>query len=97
MDVGHVNLGRPWLYDKDVTIYSRSNICQFEHEGKKIKLLPREPKVEPPEPKPAAAKKSNSVSLITIRAFSQDMEKGAPFVILGNQEIYQRIEHFDPS
>ena len=23
MDVGHVILGRPWLYDKDVTIYGR--------------------------------------------------------------------------
>jgi len=41
MDVGHVILGRLRLYDNDVTIYSRSNMCQFEHEGKKIKLLPR--------------------------------------------------------
>ena len=30
MNVGHVILGRPWLYDKDVTMYGRSNMCQFE-------------------------------------------------------------------
>jgi len=40
MNVGQVILGRPWLFDKNVTIYVRSNMCQFEHEGKQIKLLP---------------------------------------------------------
>ena len=70
MNVDHVILGRPWLYDKDVTIYGRSNVCQFEHEGKKIKLLPREPKAEQSEPKPAAAKKPNNINLITAKAFS---------------------------
>jgi len=44
MDVGQVILGRPWLFDKTVTIYSRSNMCQFEHEGKRIKLLFLRPK-----------------------------------------------------
>jgi len=87
MDVDHVILGRPWLYDEDVTIYGRSNMCQFEHEGKKIKLLPREPKAEPFEPKPTTVKKTNSISLITGKSFSQDVEKGAPFVILATKEI----------
>ena len=67
MDVGHVILGRSWLYDKDVTIYGRSNMCQFEHEGKKIKLLPREPKDESSKPKPTTVKKTNSISLITAK------------------------------
>ena len=31
MNVGHVILGLPWLYDKDVTIYGWLNMCQFEH------------------------------------------------------------------
>ena len=57
MDVGHVIPGRAWLYDKDVTIYSRSNMCQFEHERRKIMLLSREPKAEPSEPNPTAVKK----------------------------------------
>jgi len=87
MDVGHVILGRPWLYDKNITIYGRSNMCQFDHEGKKIKLLPREPKVEPSKPKPTTVKKTNSITLITVKVFSQDVEKGAPFVILVTKQI----------
>jgi len=96
MDVGHVILGRPWLYDKDVTIYGRSNMCQFEHEGKKIKLLPREPKVEPSEPKPTIVKKTNSISLITAKAFSQDV-KGAPFVLLATKKITKESNTVIPS
>jgi len=38
MNVGQIILGRPWLYDNDVAIHGRSNMCRFEHEGKKIKL-----------------------------------------------------------
>jgi len=66
MDVGHVILERPWLYDKDVTLYGWSNMCQFKHEGKKVKLLPREPKVEPSKPNPTTVKNTNSISLITV-------------------------------
>jgi hypothetical protein len=40
MDVGHIILGRPWLYDLDVTIYGRTNSCSFIFKGKKIKLNP---------------------------------------------------------
>ena len=40
--MGQVILGRPWLFDKNVTIYNRSNMCQYEHESKQIKLLPLE-------------------------------------------------------
>ena len=29
MDVGHIILGRPWLYDRDVTIYERPNSYSF--------------------------------------------------------------------
>lgn len=45
MDVGHIILGRPWLFDLDVTIYGRSNSCSFVFTGKKIhlNLLPPKP------------------------------------------------------
>ena len=33
MDVGHIILGQPWIYDLDVTLYSRSNPCSFMHNG----------------------------------------------------------------
>jgi len=85
MNVGHVILGRPLLYDKDVTIYDQSNMCQFQHERKKIKLLPHKPKAKPFELKPAAAKKLNNIKLITAKTFSQDLKKEAPFVILATK------------
>jgi len=49
MNVGQVILGRPWLFEKNVTIYSRSNMCQFEHGGKQIKLLLLRPKTGQPK------------------------------------------------
>ncbi|XP_022880942.1 uncharacterized protein LOC111398247 [Olea europaea var. sylvestris] len=44
MDVGHIILGRPWLFDLDVTIYGRSNSCSFVFNGKKIYFNPLPPK-----------------------------------------------------
>ena len=71
-------------------------MCQFEHEGKKIKLLPREPKAEPSEAKPAALKKTNNISLITAKPNRQDMEQRA-LRDPRNQESYQGNQHSDPS
>jgi len=31
IDVGQIILEQPWLYDNDVTIHDRSNICRFKH------------------------------------------------------------------
>jgi len=47
MNVGQVILGRLWLFHKN--IYGRSNMCQFEHEGKQIKLVPLRFKTEQPK------------------------------------------------
>ena len=47
MDVGSIILGRPWLFDADVTIYGRSNTCVFLHEGKRYRIQPTEPKNQP--------------------------------------------------
>ena len=44
MNVGHIILGRPWLFDLDVTIYGRTNQCLFVHNGKKVKIMPNQPK-----------------------------------------------------
>ncbi|XP_058106908.1 uncharacterized protein LOC131250640 [Magnolia sinica] len=44
MDVCHIILGRLWLYDRDVMIFGRSNVCTFTHKGKKIKINPLPPK-----------------------------------------------------
>ncbi|KAK8916151.1 hypothetical protein KSP39_PZI023352 [Platanthera zijinensis] len=44
MDVAHVLLGRPWLFDRDVTCFGRSNTCVFYDKGRKITLTPTQPR-----------------------------------------------------
>lgn len=43
MDVAHVLLGRPWLYDKNATNFGKDNTYVFTHNGKRIKLAPARP------------------------------------------------------
>ena len=40
MGVSSIILGRPWLFDHDVTIFGRSNSCAFNFNGKKIIIHP---------------------------------------------------------
>ena len=40
MDVAHVLLGRPWLYDLNVTNFGKDNIYSFKCKGKNIILRP---------------------------------------------------------
>ena len=40
MEVGHLLLGRPWIYDRDATHCGRSNRYQFKFNGKKFSLIP---------------------------------------------------------
>ena len=44
IDIAHILLGRPWLYDLDVTGLGRSNIYKFKFKGNKIVLKPVKPK-----------------------------------------------------
>ena len=45
MDVAHVLLGRPWLYDLNVTNFGKDNIYSFKYKGKNIILRLAKPKV----------------------------------------------------
>ena len=36
MNVDHVILGRPWLFDLDVTLWRRSNTCTFTMRDKRL-------------------------------------------------------------
>ena len=45
MDVAHVLLGRPWLYDLNVNNFGKDNIYYFKYKGKNIILRPAKPKV----------------------------------------------------
>ena len=40
MDIGSIILCRPWLYDNDVSIQGRTNVCSFRFKNKKIILKP---------------------------------------------------------
>ena len=44
MDVAHVLLGCPWLYDINVTNLGKDNIYSFKYKGKNIILRPAKPK-----------------------------------------------------
>ena len=44
MDVAHVLLGRPWLYDLNVTNFGKDNIYSFKYKGKNIILRLAKPK-----------------------------------------------------
>ncbi|KAI9175167.1 hypothetical protein LWI28_028441 [Acer negundo] len=44
MEVAHILLGRPWLYDLDVKSFGRANTHMFTHQGKTITLQPAKPK-----------------------------------------------------
>ena len=44
MDVAHVLLGCPWLYDLNVTNFGKYNIYSFKYKGKNIILRPAKPK-----------------------------------------------------
>jgi len=85
MDVGQIILGRPWLYDNDVTIHGRSNMCRFEHEGKKIKLTPYRFIAE--KSKLNAPKKLKGVNLISAPKFEQELKNGVPFMMLATRKV----------
>ena len=44
MDVSHVLLGCPWLYNLNVTNFGKDNIYSFKYKGKNIILRPAKPK-----------------------------------------------------
>ncbi|PKA45837.1 hypothetical protein AXF42_Ash021358 [Apostasia shenzhenica] len=43
MNIAHVLLGRPWLYDRYMIHYGRLNTYVFTFKGKKVKLNPAKP------------------------------------------------------
>ena len=46
MDVAHVLLGRPWLYDLNVTIFGKDNIYSFKYKDKYKNIILRPAKLK---------------------------------------------------
>jgi len=61
MDVCHVILGRPWLFDMDVTLCGKSNIWTFNREGQQIKLISSQPKFKQDKKKSVDTRKEKKL------------------------------------
>ena len=67
MDVGSIILGRPWLFDLDVTLFGRSNSCTFVYKVQKIRINPIEPKPKAPFKKSKISEKPKSLHLVSAK------------------------------
>ena len=99
MDVGHIILGRPWLNDRDVTIYGRPNSCSFVHEGKKIKFAPlwlTQPTLETKQTEASSNKKT--LTLISLKLIDKEIAKGFTIIALIAREFNDdSLEQISPA
>jgi len=86
MNVAQIILERPWVFDDNVHIYDRLNMYLFEHEGKKVKLFPSQPKNNVAEKKSVAAKQTK-ISLISAKGIDREMTKKKLIIILTVREV----------
>ena len=85
MDVGHIILGRPWLYDLDVTFHGRFNSCSFLFEGKKIVLNPLKPKPIDMSKK-TEAPKVKGLNIISPKSFERvAIQESIVFVLVARE------------
>jgi len=89
MNVGHIILGRPWLFDLDVTIYECTNQCSFVHNSKKVKLMSNRPK--PPTREKTIDKGKGKVDILTPGKKS-DKGKGKMVMnLISHDQIEKRL------
>ena len=77
MDVGSIILGRPWLYDLDVTLYERSNSSTFIYKGQKIMINPIEPKPKTPVKLNKVPSKVKSLHLVSAKTMEHEVQKNS--------------------
>ena len=80
---------RQWCYH-----HGRSNMCWFEHEGKKIRLTPYWPIAK--KLKPNTLEKLKRVNLISATEFDQELKNGTPFMILAAREVVKTSDSTIP-
>ena len=59
----HIILGRPWLFDLDMTIYGRTNQYSFVYNDKRVKIMLNQPK--PPTREKGVDKSKDKVDVLT--------------------------------
>ena len=85
MDVGHITLDRPWLYDLDITLHGRSNSCSIVFEGKKIVLNPLKPKPIDMSKK-TKVPKAKGLNIISLKAFERvAVQESIVFVLVARE------------
>jgi len=82
MDVKHIILGRPWLYNQDITIYGRSNSCLFIHDAKKVNIAPLRPARSPETRQTDASSNKKALTLISLMIIDEEIVKGSMIVVL---------------
>lgn len=93
MEAGNIILGRPLLYDLDVTTCRQSNICAFIHEGKRIKLNPLPPKDTNETKKGiddsvgSQAKEPKALHLLGAKAIQKEAKKEAMIYTVVTREV----------
>ena len=95
MDVGHIILGRPWIYALDVTLHRRSNSCSFVFEGKKIVLNPLKPKPINISKK-TEAPKAKGLNIISPKAFERVAVQESIVFILVPRELLEETREEQP-
>ena len=75
MDVGSIILGRPWLYDRDMTLYEKSNSYNFYFEGRKIRINPIKSQTRTTSQKLKAPEKNKSLHLVGAKKFELNVKK----------------------
>ena len=88
MDVGSIILGRPWLFDADVTIYGKSNTCVFLHEGKRFHIQPTEPKSHTTSDQKTVADKS--IHILSAKGFENETKDPSQvFALVAKEQLTQ--------
>ena len=77
MGVSSIILGRPWLFDHDVTLYGKSNSCSFIHQGKKITVYPTPPKDPTKRGSSSLKEKKPALNLINEKEVEQEIKEGS--------------------
>ena len=82
MGVGSILLGRPWLFDRDVAQYGRTNRCVFYYEGSKQVwqpfVPPKQRLVVRPQNPALTSLPNQLLGVVSARQFLKGMDSEAP-------------------
>ncbi|XP_057969416.1 uncharacterized protein LOC131158565 [Malania oleifera] len=101
MDIAYILLGRPWLYDLDVSHNGRTNTYIFGCNGKKIVLSPLEPKKEKQDKENKSLKRKEKVGtslhILSKKQFEQgSKEAQVVYVVVTKENDTSTLEHEKP-